>query len=67
MPGITNDAREPSASGRRASDGTPPEARRSHPRCRKLLWFVLLWIAGIVVSGAVAYTLKYLLWLVEPR
>lgn len=67
MPGITNDAREPSASGRRASDATPPETRRSRPRRRKLLWFVLLWIAGVAVCGAIAYTLKYLLWLVEPR
>lgn len=45
------------------SDATP----RHGIRWNRILWFFLLWMAGVVVSGALAYALKSMLWLVEPR
>jgi hypothetical protein len=46
---------------------TPNETPRHGIRWNRILWFFLLWMAGVVASGAVAYALKSMLWLVEPR
>lgn len=43
------------------ADQTP----RHGIRWNRILWFFLLWMAGVVVSGALAYALKSMLWLVE--
>jgi hypothetical protein len=47
--------------------GNPDEAPRHGIRWNRILWFFLLWIAGVVATGALAYALKSMLWLVEPR
>ena len=47
------------------SDGSEPA--RQGIRWNRILWFFLLWMAGVVATGALAYALRSMLWLVEPR
>lgn len=47
--------------------GNTGETPRHGIRWNRILWFFLLWIAGVVATGALAYALKSMLWLVEPR
>ena len=59
----TNASRQPDPQRADNSDGPA----RHGIRWNRILWFFLLWMAGVVVSGALAYALKSMLWLVEPR
>lgn len=52
------------ASGPQRADGAG-ETPRHGIRWNRILWFFLLWMAGVIVSGALAYALKSMLWLVE--
>lgn len=61
----SNASRQPGSQGA-GTNGTG-EAPRPGIRWNRILWFFLLWMAGVVVSGALAYALKSMLWLVEPR
>ena len=36
-----------------------PQTRKA-PLARRLLWFALLYIGGVVAVGALAYTLRFL-------
>lgn len=58
-----NASRQPEPPGADKSDETP----RHGIRWNRILWFFLLWMAGVVVSGVLAYALRSMLWLVEAR
>ncbi len=49
----------PPTTDRLRRDGGPEQA----PLGRRLAWFVALWLAGLIVTAAVAYGLRALLFL----
>ena len=42
-------------------EGPPEDGDEKRPLGKKLLWFVLLWIASLAAVAAVAYTLRALI------
>jgi hypothetical protein len=59
----TNASRQPETQ----RTGSAGETPRHGIRWNRILWFFLLWMAGVVASGALAYALRSMLWLVEPH
>ncbi len=64
---ITDINASPNPDPTRADANPSDETTGRGPRWRRILWFFLLWLIGVGLSGVVAYALKYMLWLVEPR
>ena len=42
-------------------EGPPEEGEKRRPLGNRLLWFVVLWVGGVAVVAAVAYTLRALI------
>jgi hypothetical protein len=42
-------------------EGPPEEGEPHRPLSRRLVWFVLLWLASLIAVAAIAYSLRALI------